>query len=142
MTVKYVQLSPGSTPPPIQSPSFLAILVITEKVDSDWRKEISKWLVDEGCLFMMAWGFDCSRWHCAVDRANIEAFPDSDIPMERFIMTTCHNGESLQQAFYFAHHAASHPEVPFLKPILIDICREDRSLALRALLNRAKKSLS
>jgi len=139
MTVKYVQLSPGSAPPPLESHAFLAIFVIAEKVDDEWREKICRWVVDEGCLFMMAWGVDCVLWHDAVDQANIEDFPDSDIPWDRFVMTTWHPRETLQKAFRFAHVAASHPEVDFLRPILIDICSEDRSMYLRALFRRAKQ---
>ena len=139
MTVKYVHLRPGSSPPALTSKQFLAVLVIDERVDEGWREMISRWLVDEGCLFMMAWGTDCSLWHDSVDRANLDIFPEGDIPMDRFVMTTCHGYETLQQAFQFARRSAFHPKVRFMRPVLVDICREERSAALQALFRRAKK---
>jgi len=139
MTVKYVQLSPGSSPPPLESDAFLAIFVATEAVDDEWRKKISRWVVDQGCLCMMAWGVECVLWHDDVDQANIEDFPSGHIPWNRLVMTTWHSEQTLQRAFRFAHFTAFHPEVEFLRPILIDISREDRSMYLRALFRRAKK---
>lgn len=139
---KFGRSGSGSWRPALATKQFLAILVIAERVDKDWREMISRWIVQEGCLFMMAWGTDCSLWHHAVDRANLDIFPDGDIPMDRFVMTTCHGYETLQKAFQFAHLSASHPEVKFMRPVLVDICRNERSIALQALFRRAKKLIS
>jgi hypothetical protein len=43
-----------------------------------------------GCLYMMAWGIDCSIRDDAVDWANISDFDFKPIPPERFVMTTWH----------------------------------------------------
>jgi hypothetical protein len=115
--------------------------VIAEEVDEAWRKKVSRWIVDEGCLFMMAWGIDCGRWHDAVDQANIEDFPGGDIPDDRLVMTTWHSDQTLERVFRFAHFSTFHPGMDFLRPVLIDISYEDRSMYLRAQFRRAKKML-
>ena len=59
---------------------FKAIVVIEDRPTPEWETQASKWLVDSGCLYMMAWGEDCSSWDDSVDWANLETFDFGDIP--------------------------------------------------------------
>mgnify|MGYP001548401509 CR=1 FL=1 len=54
--VRYHQLAPGAEPPSLgEIEPFAAVVIIEEDVTWEWRAKISRWLVDSGCLFMMAW---------------------------------------------------------------------------------------
>lgn len=88
---------------------FKALLILDSKVSIDWQEKSAKWLVNQGCLYMLAWGQDCSNWEDAVDLANIETFSPEDIPDDHFVMTTCHDDESIEDMIEFAVRAGTHP---------------------------------
>ena len=57
----YVQLVPGSDLPDITELNpFRCVVVIEEDVTPQWQGKVSGWLVQNGCLYMMAWGKQCS----------------------------------------------------------------------------------
>ena len=112
VTPDYLQLPPEVLPVgdgPLRP--FLAFIFIRDTVTPEWQWAISKWLVAAGCLYMCAWGPDCSSWDDSVDYANLEAFSYGDIPEDRFVMTTWHDEEPLEEALWFAKYTAQHPRL-------------------------------
>jgi hypothetical protein len=82
---------------------------------------------------MMAWGKECSSWDTAVDIANIEEFSSSDIPEDRFVMTTWHNEEPLEEVFWFCKNCADHPTTSLPDVIILHISSEpDKETFLKA----------
>ena len=79
-------------------------------VNSEWRQTVSEWLVDQGCLYMMAHGDECSLWDDSVDIANLEAFDWNfdDIPEDKHVTTTWHENESLEEVFFSPRIALCH----------------------------------
>lgn len=67
---------------------YQAVLVVEHDVTSEWQNQVSKWLVDTGCLYMMAWGAKCSSWDDSVDFTIMEAHVFEDIPGPNFVMIT------------------------------------------------------
>ena len=123
-TLAYVHLAPGAPPPPLASQApFYAILVIEEAVTPEWQAQVSAWLVQSGCLYMMAWGNGCSLWDDSVDMANLEAFDFGDIPANKDVMTTWHENEPLSEVFWFAKNSAFHPTVELEKTVILHISR-------------------
>ena len=59
---------------------YKAIVVLDEATSGEWRCRVSRWLVESGCLYMMAWGVECSDWDTSVDEANLEAHDYNDVP--------------------------------------------------------------
>jgi len=56
-TVSYLHLASGQEPPSLGGPSpFKAVLVIEQPFTAEWQSMVSEWLVQAGCLYMMAWG--------------------------------------------------------------------------------------
>lgn len=103
--MRYLRLLPNSELPPYEGVRpFGAIVAIETEVTGEWQRKVSKWLVDSGCLFMLAGGLDCSSWDDSVDYANLEAFDYGDIPDERSVMTTWHENQSLSDVMNFAKH--------------------------------------
>ena len=120
--IRYLHLPPGAEPPEISGIGhFKAVLVIEHEVADAWRALISEWLVDTGCLYMMAWGRDCSTWDDAVDWANLEDFDFGEIPDERLVMTTWHEKQSLEEVFGFAKHAARHEHAELATTVIVHI---------------------
>lgn len=132
MNVSYVHLPPGSELPSIgESGPFRAVLVLEQAVADDWQGRVSEWLVESGCLYMMAWGVGCSSWDDSVDWANHTVVGLDEIPEDRFVMTTWHDDESLAETFWFAGFSAYHPTVSLEQIAIVDIGpqhREDEML--------------
>lgn len=127
MVMEYLQIVPESTPPDISKLNpFRAVVVVDEPVSSEWQKNVSSWLVQSGCLYMMAWGKDCSSWDDSVDLANLEAFDYKEIPEDKFVMTTWHEDEPLKEVFWFSKHNAFHPEVELPNTLLLHIAQRNR----------------
>ena len=71
--IRYIQIQNNSDLPDIKNLNpFRAVVVIDEAISDEWQIKTSKWLVNSGCLYMMAWGNDCSSWDDSVDYANLE----------------------------------------------------------------------
>lgn len=100
------------------------VVVIAEMgVDPRWQAQVSTWMVRSGCLYMMAWGEDCSSWDDMVDWALIEEFHFEDIPEERFVMTTWHEGCALAEVFHFCKHSAFHHRIEIVRTVLLHIAQ-------------------
>jgi hypothetical protein len=130
-SVSYLHLPAGQTPPSLEGwGPFRAVLVIEQAVTHDWRSLVSAWLVSRQCLYMVAWGIDCSAWDDSVDYANISAFDFGDIPEDAHVMTTWHDDEPLSEAFWFAAHSAFHPTIALDRTLIVHISAEAREEAL------------
>ena len=121
--VRYLQVVPEDAALPNLEglPPFRAIVLVREAVSNDWRNRVSDWLVSSGCLYMLAWGIDCSVWDDAVDWSNIAAFDFKPIPLDRFVMTTWHEAEPAEEVFWFAKNCAEHPTVSLNFNLILDI---------------------
>jgi hypothetical protein len=118
----YLHLPPDGPLPDIAHPSpYRAVVIIEAQVGTEWQGKVSDWLVQSGCLYMMAWGHDCTTWDDSVDMANLEAFDFDDVPDDRFVYTTWHNDESLGEVFDFCKRLARHPVVELPRVLLLHI---------------------
>lgn len=130
MAPQYVHLLPEQAPPIRSIRPFRAVIVSEENVSDAWRSRVAEWLVRSGCLYVVSWGTECSKWHDCVDWAILEEFNFGDIPDERFVMTTWHADEPLSEAFWFAENCAFHPDIELTETIILHISREARGEAM------------
>ncbi|MEM6742608.1 MAG: hypothetical protein AAF676_02585 [Pseudomonadota bacterium] len=142
MQALYVHLPPGADPPEPPPRPYAAVVLVQADVSPAWRDEISRWLVETGCLYMMAWGRGCGAWDDAVDWANLEAFDYGPIPEDAFVMTTWHDGGTLDEVFDFAWHDARDPTQRLETTLILDIRDEPRREVILANLARAARSRS
>jgi hypothetical protein len=111
MTVEYLQVLNGTSLPDINRlKPYKSVVVIESPVSPEWQATASKWLVESGCLYMMAWGNECTTWDDSVDLACLEKFNFGDIADKDFVRTTWHNSEPLEEVFWFAKNSAFHSE--------------------------------
>lgn len=122
--VVYLHLTPGSELPPLSLERFRVLVMIESEVTTVWQKAVSDWLVRSGCLYMMAWGLNCSSWDDSVDWANIEQFAFEEIPAESFVLTSWHENDSLEEVMHFCKHFAVHPSVALPTTLLLQISLE------------------
>lgn len=131
MDVEYLQLIPERNLPEWRLPGpFRAVLIAEAAVTPAWQDTVSEWLVGAGCLYMLAWGKNCSSWDDAVDYANCKAFAFMDIPPDKFVMTTWHDGKPLSEVFRAAKTIAHHPVVEVARTVLIHVSPVDQSAHL------------
>lgn len=129
--VRYLRLQDSKDLPNLgELKPYKAVVVIEETVSRASQEAISKWLVDTGCLYMMAWGPDCGSWDTSVDEANIEKFGYGEIPEDAFVMTTWHEKEPLEEVFWFAKNSASHPTKELENTLLLHLAQADNAVEL------------
>lgn len=131
--VEYIHLAAGSELPKTVSTPRRVLVLIEQDVERDWQDAVSRWIVDSGCLFMMAWGRECSSWDDSVDHAKFEKFGYDDVSDDNFVMTTWHEHEPLSSAFFFARMCAFHPTRAMPLLTILDIRDEPRESAILAL---------
>lgn len=131
-TLEYIHLAPGGDPPALSHIPTRALIVADELVDPYWQQAVSLWLLETGCLYMLAWGTGCSSWDDSVDMANHEMFDFEDIPDEFDAMTTWHEGESLSEFMWFAKHCAMHSSIELERTLLLHIGHVARKTELLA----------
>jgi hypothetical protein len=127
--MRYMRVEPGNGLKPYDGARpFRAVVVVEEAVSPEWRAAASKWLVDSDCLYMMAWGQECSLWDDSVDLANIAAFNFGEIPERHFVMTTWHEHEPLEEVFWFAKNLAftAGSRVEIADTVILHVSRVDR----------------
>jgi hypothetical protein len=129
--VEYLHIKPGTALPVIAAlPPFRAVAIVESAVSVKWQSLVSNWLVQSGCLYMMAWGENCSSWDDSVDMANIQQFGFSEIPEDRFVMTTWHSNEPLTEVFWFSKNNAYHPTVNLERTLLLHVSSSSKEAEL------------
>lgn len=125
----YVHLPPGGAFPELAYSRSRVMVVVDAEVSPEWQGQASRWIIDIGCMYMLAWGIDCTSWDDSVDHAHLEKY-DYDyeqIPQDDFVITTWHPDQPLAEAFFFAKENAAHPDFELNRTIILDISRDDRS---------------
>ena len=117
---------------------FKAIVVIEDRPARQWQNQASRWLVDSGCLYMMAWGEDCNSWDDSVDWAHLEKFDYGDSPDNEFVMTTWHEDGTLLEVFEFAKVDACHPTVALDNTLVLHIGSDDKQAKFKELFDQAQ----
>ncbi len=119
---QYVAIKNGEEPPEILvDKPYLCLVLVSEAVEIDWQYKISEWLVKSGCLFMMAWGLECSSWDDSVDEENLREFGWGDIPDDRFVMTSWHENEPLEEVVSFAKVCRQLSDIELPGFLILDI---------------------
>lgn len=120
---------------------YRCVVVIEDQVSKDKQNEISDWLVATGCLYMMAWGPDCSSWDDSVDASNCEQFNYESIPEESFVMTTWHENESLDEVFWFAQNSTDEAcdGTPIDHTLILHVSVTDKRNKLLAAYEKCKE---
>ena len=126
----YFRIREGEPLPDIaRHTPFRAVVILEAQHTAEWQDEVSDWLVNSGCLYMMAWGPGCSEWDDSVDHAMQKKFGRDEIPDESFVMTTWHEGETLEEVFWFAEFCAHDPYVE-LNSLIVHVSDTDRGVEL------------
>ena len=116
---------------------FKAIIVAESPVSRQRRAEISVWLVDMGCRYLMSCGEDCESWTDSVREANLAMFDIDSMAARDFVMTTSHPTEPMRWVLWFAKKMAKHPENKFKELVMLHLADQDRSTEYLAMYQKA-----
>ena len=105
---------------------FKCLVLIEREVGTDYRKEVSAALVAAGCLHALAWGLDCSLWDDAVDWAFLDYHGYGDYPEDKFVMTSWHDDETLEETVHFAKHCTTYSDVKLDDILVLDFTGRER----------------
>jgi len=125
-SVEYVHLPAGGPLPALENTPRRIVVLIEQDVEADWQNAVSGWIVNSGCLYMMAWGRECSSWDDTVDVANLEQFDFGDVSDEHLVMTTWHENDTLEDVFFFCLCCAEHPVTALSAVTILHICATDQ----------------
>lgn len=128
MAIHYLQVEADTPLPQLPELSLFKVVILCEMaVTADWQSAVSDYMVRSGCLYMMAWGIECSSWDDAFDWANIFQFDLKDVPEDKSVMTTWHEDETIEEAFHFCKFHAQHPAVSVEDVLIFHITNQDAS---------------
>lgn len=87
--VEYFQIPSGGKFPDVSTfKPYRAVVIIDEAVTKEWRLQAADWIALSGCMYMLAWGPDCSLWDDYVDEANVILAIDGHLPKNHFIISS------------------------------------------------------
>ncbi|MGH9949707.1 MAG: DUF7684 family protein [Pyrinomonadaceae bacterium] len=87
---------------PFKGAEYVVLLVVIRNdVTNDEQKNLSELLVATGCRCAVCFGYECSSWDDSIDYASILSDPNFEPPEERFIMTTWHDYETIEDVVEF-----------------------------------------
>lgn len=126
--MRYMHIENGTALPDISAYApFKAVIVAEFPVSAERRSEISAWLLDMGCRYLMSSGEDCESWSDSMRRANLQAYDIDRMSPSDFVMTTSHTREPVRSVLWFAKKMASHPENAFKELVVLHLAAENRS---------------
>jgi len=119
---------------PFGGEDFVLLLVVADPtITDDERDAVSTEIVRQGCRYAVCTGHQCSRWDDSIDFAFLATSPDFSPPDEKFVMTTWHESEPLDEvAHYFRWNTTFDQYIPEHYLVLIlggdaDTARQIRS---------------
>lgn len=137
-TMRYMHIHQGAELPDISACApFKAVIVADYRVSPQRRDEISAWLVEMGCRYVMSYGENCESWTDSVRRANLEAFDLDDMSARDFVMTTSHTTEPIRWVIWYAKKMANHPENAFKELVMLHLADRERSGEFQVMYQKA-----
>ncbi|MCH9648648.1 MAG: hypothetical protein K0U98_10440 [Deltaproteobacteria bacterium] len=85
---------------PISSDDFACFLAWDSGSESvETIVDLAEIILDAGCAYLCAWGDECERVHDIFDEVEVGGDPDPED--KSVVMTTWHDGESLDEGLWF-----------------------------------------
>lgn len=118
---------------PTDMKKFKCLILIEREVSREFQWEVSKALVEAGCLFSLAWGIDCTSWDDSVDCAFLEHYDYGEYPEDKFVMTTWHENQTLEETVEFAKTCTDYSEVTLDEILVLDFGTQERAGLIKKL---------
>ncbi len=136
--MEYLQLFEDTNLPAVKHFAPFKAVIAIEDVSSHARQiEISNWLVETGCRYVMVCGADCRSWEESIRRANLDQVDINEMEPRDFVMITTHRHEKLRSVFWHAKKHALHTHVKFENILTIHLGQQNRSVEYLAIFDKA-----
>lgn len=136
--MEYFQVSENNSLPGIRHLApFKAVIAIEDPVSTARQREISQWLIDAGCKYVMICGDDSDSWQADLREINLSQIDLDDMQPEEFVMITTHEGERLRSVFWHAKKHARHTHVKMEQVVTVHIGNQNRSTDYLAIFQKA-----
>lgn len=87
---------------PFKDEEYVVLLVVNDdSITPDEQEGLSQQFVATGCRYAVCFGHECSTWDDSIDYAYLETDPNFDPPEDRFVMTTWHENEPIEDVVEF-----------------------------------------
>ncbi|MEM9840670.1 MAG: hypothetical protein AAF830_16155 [Pseudomonadota bacterium] len=100
---------------------YICVLILEESASSDWRSEVSDWLVDTGCINVMAWGSSSSSWRDSISDGCLDDEDPTDLAEADAPLVTWYDDETLEEVFRQAKQNLMHPGADNAAVLLLDV---------------------
>lgn len=99
---------------PFNGEEYVVLLAVnTTNITDDEQVRLSDSIVTTGCRYAVCTGHECSSWDDSIDYSYIHSDPNCDPPREKFVMTTWHEDESIEDIVeYFRWNTVFDDFVP------------------------------
>lgn len=100
--------SPYTFSSPVPGQEFALLLIIADSaISKDNQNVFCREIIHQGCRYAVCTGDQCSRWHDAIDLAFVDTNPDDITLDERFVMTSWHEKEPLEDVIFFFRYCTA-----------------------------------
>ena len=77
------------------------VCLVDDSVTEVERSKLAREIVAAKCRYVVCWGYECSLMEGSIDCAYIETDENFSPPEETFLMTTCHEEETIENTIEF-----------------------------------------
>ncbi|MBS0563225.1 MAG: hypothetical protein JSR87_01690 [Proteobacteria bacterium] len=118
---------------------FRCVLLVDCFVTRQTMRAICEGITDAGCRYAMTWGRNSEDWHDTFDLVVCEYAGAGEVPPNKHMITTWHDGESLGDVIVFAKRVAttSSQGVELANLIVIDLGEVERGALVKSLYEQA-----
>ncbi|HKJ53888.1 MAG TPA: hypothetical protein VKB27_20520 [Gammaproteobacteria bacterium] len=135
--MEYIQLGEHGELPGIDGLApFKAVLAIEDIVSRERRRQVSRWLVEMGGIYVMICGSDCDAWQDSIREANLEQVPLEEMQPQQFVMITTHLHERLRSVFRHARKFARHTHVEAENILTVHVANRNREVEYHNLFDK------
>ena len=116
---------------------FKAVICVEDTPNLERQHEISEWLVEMGCRYVVTCGEDSASWCDSVRKANLAIYDIDTMDERDFGMTTGHPHEPLRAVFWYAKKMAKHPKMKLDSCIVLHLGEQNRAAEYELIYRRA-----
>ena len=135
--MEYIRLGEHGELPAISGLApFKAVLAVEDIVSAERRRQVSRWLVEMGGVYVMICGSDCNSWQDSIREANLQQVPLEEMQPQQFVMITTHLHERLRSVFRHARKFARHTHVEAENILTVHVANRNREVEYHNLFNK------
>ena len=86
--------------PFVDKPYALLLVINRADIGAVEQEQLSDKIVASGCRYALCFGHECGTWDDSIDHSFVCSDPNFDPPDSRFVMTTWHENETIDDVVF------------------------------------------